>query len=388
MKILYIASSSGQGGATIALVNLLSELHKNHFVSVVVPAELGVLCEKLDDMQIPYYVLDYNLNVYPRSRNPIKFVHRIAVNLQRRARAITLLKGVVMKFKPDIVHTNVGPLDIGYEVCRELNIPHVWHIREYQDLDFAMRFYPSKSSFIKKIHTNGNYNIAITKGLFEYWNLRCVDRVIYDGVFRKDRDNLVVCGEHGDYLLFVGRVEEAKGLDMLLRAFVRFCRMNNRYKLIVAGRYDPKSAYWHECRRLIEGGGIESRVDFLGERNDVYALMQGAKALIVPSRFEGFGFITTEAMYNNCLVVGRSVAGTAEQFDIGFRECGREIGFRFLTEDELLDAINRVVMGEGEYMRGLAKQVVEAKYGSELHAKHIVAYYEHILNSRKYGYYW
>jgi glycosyltransferase involved in cell wall biosynthesis len=42
--------------------------------------------------------------------------------------------------------------------------------------------------------------------------------------------------------------------------------------------------------------GIETNVQFLGFRNDCFDLMYNAKATIVPSRCEGFGFITVEAI--------------------------------------------------------------------------------------------
>ena len=45
--------------------------------------------------------------------------------------------------------------------------------------------------------------------------------------------------------------------------------------------------------------------------------MSKALALFVPSSFEGFGFITVEAMFCGCLVIGRNTGGTKEQFDNG-----------------------------------------------------------------------
>lgn len=384
MKILYVASSSGRGGATVALRNLLAELRGEHSLYVVLPSADGIFCNELQEMKIPYYVLDYGLNIYPRSRNPLKFIYKLTLLLQKRAVAINGLKRIIEEVKPDIVHTNIGPLDIGFEACKELNLPHVWHLREYQDLDFAMTFYPGKVSFMRKIHTVGNYNIAITRGVFDYWRLRPTDRVIYDGVFRSNEESGVYVKHREEYFLFAGRVEEAKGVDLLLRVFVSFCNSDDRYKLLVAGRYDANSSYWNLCNRIIRDAGIEHRVEFLGERDDVYSLMRRAAALVVPSRFEGFGFITAEAMYNGCLVIGRNVAGTAEQFDIGLQECGSEIGFRFVTEDELLDAMIRVVSGEGSRMRMLAKRVVDSKYGSKLHAERVLAYYDYVLKSRRY----
>ena len=58
--------------------------------------------------------------------------------------------------------------------------------------------------------------------------------------------------------------------------------------------------------------------------------------LIVPSIFEGFGFITAEGMANGCVVLGRNTAGTKEQFDNGVKMTGKEIGVRFIDDNEML----------------------------------------------------
>ena len=55
-----------------------------------------------------------------------------------------------------------------------------------------------------------------------------------------------------------------------------------------------------------------SLVKFLGFRSDRLDLMYKAKAIIVPSRFEGFGFITVEAIMNGCFVIGHNTGGTSE----------------------------------------------------------------------------
>ena len=58
---------------------------------------------------------------------------------------------IVNKFKPDIIHTNIGPISIGYEVARQKNIPHIWHLREYQKLDFNINYFPTFNCFKRKL---------------------------------------------------------------------------------------------------------------------------------------------------------------------------------------------------------------------------------------------
>ena len=119
-------------------------------------------------------------------------------------------------------------------------------------------------------------------------------------------------------------------------------------------------------------------IDFLGNRDDIYELMRGAEALVVPSRFEGFGFTTAEAMYNRCLVIGKDTAGTKEQFDNGLKMTGSEIGIRFNNVRELTDSLFMVQHADGSFedMKDKAYKVVTRMYTVERYAEQIEKYYE------------
>ena len=133
---------------------------------------------------------------------------------------------------------------------------------------------------------------------------------------------------------------------------------------------------------MVTEAGIDSRVDWLGTRSDVYDLMAHALAEIVPSHFEGFGFITAEAMFNGCLVIGRNIGGTKEQFDNGVELTGEEIGIRF-EKDQELPAILHSIVQKGikhyEPMILRAQQVVQQLYTSERNAELIYQFYQYII---------
>lgn len=378
-KILFVASASFWGGATVALFNMVSYLAKNFDVRVVVPS-YGMLCEKLDQEGIQYYVVPCSLSIWPPRTEFIKFPYRIIKMMIVNWRAQKALEEIIQEYKPHLVHNNVGPLDISFSVCKKYNIPHVWHIREYQDLDFNIRFFPRKKIFEKKIKAEGNYNIAITKGIFNYWRLRDgVDAVIYDGVINgKESNRIETQKKIDDYYLFVGRVEPAKGLMMVLRAFCRFVKDFPDEKLLVAGSCTADKKYYQECVMFVYENFLEKNVFFLGERRDVYSLMSKANALVVASRFEGFGFITAEAMYNYCLVIGRNTAGTKEQFDVCLDETGIDVGIRFDNEEELVSSLVKVKENKMAQEKKLGHYVVERNYTTEVCGKKILDFYEKI----------
>jgi glycosyltransferase involved in cell wall biosynthesis len=377
------------GGSNVALFNIIQLMQeKGHECFVITDSEYGPLLDKLDQIHCVYYQHKLRLNIYPIVKGSfkwIRFVKRSFGSLLKFYSQNKFAFQVIEKIHPDIVHTNVGPLNIAVGTCRKLGIPHVWHMREYQDMDFGMHYFPAKVFFYKSIHSKGNYNIAITKGIFNYHHLRPQDIVIYDGVFsqnmlsNKNSESI----EKENYILFVGRIDEAKAPLDLLHVFPVFLKKYPQYKLLLAGSFKEGSLYKQTCDDFIKESGLQYAVNFLGEREDVYQLMSKAKALVVTSRFEGFGFITTEAMLNNCVVIGRDTGGTKEQFDIGELEAGEPIAYRFTNQAELLQCLMAAVNEDTTRMRMMALRVVSDYYTIESHVKHLEHYYQYVIDDFK-----
>jgi glycosyltransferase involved in cell wall biosynthesis len=189
--------------------------------------------------------------------------------------------------------------------------------------------------------------------------------------------------EKENYILFVGRIDEAKVPLDLLHVFPVFLKKYPQYKLLLAGSFKEGSLYKQTCDDFIKESGLQYAVNFLGEREDVYQLMSKAKALVVTSRFEGFGFITTEAMLNNCVVIGRDTGGTKEQFDIGELEAGEPIAYRFTNQAELLQCLMAAVNEDTTRMRMMALRVVSDYYTIESHVKHLEHYYQYVIDDFK-----
>lgn len=381
MRILYVSSSNVVGGGSVALLNLVrGVMAAGHEVMVATTSDKGDFAQMLSDTGCQVRHCHHRLSVYPYGTG-WQFLPRLLKMVLDNWRGRRELERVMREFQPDIVHTNVGPMDAAFDVCQRLGIKHVWHQREYQDLDFGYSFFPSIKTFMRKSHTQGNYNICITNGVFAHRQFRRgVDRVIYDGVFPQSACKQSTQQLKEDYVLFAGRIEEAKGALDLLHTFVAFHKRYPTCQLRLAGRYVEQSTYYQQCLQLIKAEGLADAVQFLGERRDVYDLMKHARMLIVPSRFEGFGFITAEAMLNGCPVVGRDTAGTKEQFDKGLGYTGDEIGLRFTNDEEMLRAMCRAMDEPMEDMCERAFRTVEHFYTREEHVRQVLAYYEEILN--------
>lgn len=103
-----------------------------------------------------------------------------------------------------------------------------------------------------------------------------------------------LCGRR--FLLFLGRIHEKKGCDLLLEAFGRLAAANPDLDLVIAGPGLPglQSKLQADAIRF----GIASRVHWLGMvRGDLkWGLLRACEALVLPSHQENFGISVVEAL--------------------------------------------------------------------------------------------
>lgn len=374
-KVLYLINHSVPYGANKALLNILDEVVSLGIKPFVVMSFEGAMCIELEKRNVKYQIIEHYFSIYPQLgsiRDVFFFLPRIFRNLWFNSLAEMTLYRIVKEIMPDIIHTNIGPDHIGFSVAKKLNIPHVWHIREYQDLDFDMTPFFSKNYFIKKLQNPNNKVIAITKGIFNHFLVHNNGRVIYDGVLKAN--NIQFELEKEKYFLFVGRLEEAKGIKNLLQAFIEFCKFDSVFELRIAG--DGEANYKNELVQIISDAKLKSRVQFLGFRDDVYDLMAKATALVVPSRYEGFGFITVEAMFNGCLVIGNNSGGTKEILE------EKKLGVLYRGHNELVIALKTLVSNgiESYYpMLMEAQKTAVSLYSQEQNGTAICEVYQEIL---------
>lgn len=385
MKVLYVLSGTTQyGGASKAFMGLLDFVLKEGIQVAVLCPEKNGLYRELIERGVKVIVSDVRFTIWPIHKDlkqKILFLPRLIYRNALSFIAYYKLLRFAKTYKPDIIHTNVSVVDIGYKVAKKLGIQHVWHVREYGDFDFDFDFAPSYTSFLRKLNAEGNYCIAITEGVKSHHKLsdkKC--EVIYDGVLsnKSCRYN----PQKSPYFLFAGRLEETKGIETCIRVFVDYYHESNTAtELWVAGDTIDNQYY-----KSLHEIASDAPVKFLGMRKDIYDLMYYAKALVVPSRNEGFGFITAEAMFNGCLVIGRNTSGTKEQMDNGVKITGREIALRFDNDDGLKAALRKVDSEEVDSFRDmilLGQEVVRNQYSTEVHASKVISLYKRLIDERK-----
>ena len=150
LKVLYILSSTSiHGGASKSFMVMLDRLRILGVEAFVVLPNTEGLYQELKAQGVSVRAYTYRMAVYPPCNDVKDFLlwlprlcGRLIVNHQATRQVEQLCKQI----HPDIIHTNVSVIDIGYRAAQHLRIPHVWHIREYGDLDFHLYHYPTHAN--------------------------------------------------------------------------------------------------------------------------------------------------------------------------------------------------------------------------------------------------
>lgn len=302
MKILYVITGLGLGGAEKQVIQLADEMksmgHEIFIVSLVGCATL------LPQKDITVYQLEMKKNI-------ISF-----------ALSIIKLKHIIKKIKPDVVHSHMFHANIFSRItrlivkfpkliCTAHNCNEGGRLRMflYRITDRLATLSTNVSmeavdSFISKGASTKDRMIVVYNGIdTDLFKFSLEDRI-------SGREELGIT-DNSPILLSVGRFTEAKDYPNLLEMFsllIKKYTHDLEPVLYIAGDGELLPSIKKYAVEL----GISDKVTFLGVRNDVRKLMCAADVFILSSEWEGFGLVVAEAMACELLVVATDCGGVKE----------------------------------------------------------------------------
>ena len=121
-------------------------------------------------------------------------------------------------------------------------------------------------------------------------------------------------------LLFVGRIEPLKGIDILIKAIAQLRHADvlsecPHYLYIIGGDPDPENGSLNKemqrLQQLCQDLGVGDLVLFLGKRDQdtLQYYYSAAEIVIMPSHYESFGMVALEAMACGTPVIATQVGG-------------------------------------------------------------------------------
>ncbi len=193
----------------------------------------------------------------------------------------------------------------------------------------------------------------------------------------------------GPLVLFVGRIQRLKGIDILLRAIAALDEYSPGLRptvAIVGGAPDQEKvdAERREMERLAQLSkslGIEDLVDFMGSvpQEDLPSYYAAADVTVMPSTYESFGLVALESMACGTPIVATRVGGLSTLIRDG------ETGFLVPWRDPSLFAQRiATVLTDGSLHKRMRRRAREhaSGYGWSAAAEATVAVYGQLVNSR------
>ena len=235
-------------------------------------------------------------------------------------RSMYRFQTVVRTFRPDIVSIQ--------SACRQTlpvigacALPHRWRLvvtAHGSDIKVYSVEDPTLRMWLSRVFTRADAVTAVSKSLLRDLITqypvarRRRSQVIHNGIDLSwfDQSHDTPPASQARYVLYVGRLEQIKGVDILLRAWQLFQANVPRVALWLAG----DGSAMDDLRALSQHLGLAEQVRFLGRipARDLGALYRNAELVVMPSRSEGLPLVALEAGGCGTICVATRVGGVPE----------------------------------------------------------------------------
>lgn len=343
MKILFLTHYDNMYGANRALFQLMKGLKQDYGAEpvLVIPAE-GEMSHALAELGIETVIM-------PVTQWQAAYVTplRFAVKKWKRKKAIRReLDNLIRRFEGegiDFIHSNSSVIGTGAMLAKRLGCKHIWHIREFSEEHFHMRyFFPKKQ--VRELYESAQCLVAISDALRDNYRKKYpganVIR-IYDGVtFREPEDkipggettadNICVGNEPPENkpvngsnapvkFIYLGYLFSMKHqLDVVEAANICMEEHFTNFEVYFVG--DGKADYRRKLEKRIRKYQL-SNVHLKGYLANAQDFLSDMDVGIIASEYEGFGLVTVEYMLHGLPVLGRNSGGTAEIIEDGITGC-------------------------------------------------------------------
>ncbi|MBD5171806.1 MAG: glycosyltransferase family 4 protein [Bacteroidales bacterium] len=333
MKVLIGISCLLEGGTEIQTLSLAKALLKGGY-------DVKVVCYFEHTTQMVKRYEEFGIDVFCLNPDGIRptGIRKMALNLWRG------LKRVVREVRPDAVHIQyMTPGALAAMIFKALGVEKViatshtsadiysgggikairllsrYLLSGFQCISLAAE----ESYFGTSTYFSGKLlrHFTIYNALPEHITIRERDET--------ERKNVLTIG-------VVSRLEEIKGMDLVIPAFKKVLRKYQDIRLVIAGDGSLRKRMESDA----EDSGIKEKVLFLGriaqeKLNEVY---DSIDILLVPSRSEGFGLTALEGMARGCVPVVANTGGLPEVTgDCGLSHCVDNVESISATLDKLID---------------------------------------------------
>lgn len=313
--VTFFSHSSQLAGAERSLIELIKELKYKKIKSHVVLPNEGPLQKELEEINIPYDIIKLK---WWASTNNAEDAETIDNNSDSYKNLTNYLPKLVL-LNPDLIYSNTLASPWGAIAAQQLNKPHVWHIREFGNLDHNLKFcmvYPKVIQFIENysnliIVNSNSVSQHISKFLkklkpevvYNYIDIpdKLLEEKIESPYKYKNSLKIIVCGNISPGK---NQIEAVKSINELLKKEVNV-------ELLLLGTIADTN-YLNQITDYIKTNKIENRVYIIDFVKNPYPYIKCSDIVLIPSIKEAFGRTAVEGMLLKKVVIASSEGGTKE----------------------------------------------------------------------------
>src|SRR6266852_390538 len=233
-----------------------------------------------------------------------------------------VLPDVLRKIQPDILHVPAFSAPIGWNAPLVLTVHDLAFLKVPDQSSLYVRLY--WQYLLRESVRRAQRIIAISEQtrseLVSYWGVETERITVIHHAMRASLRHTNISAQEiqamrqrygGRYLLHTGRIMPRKNVGKLIEAFELVAPRFEDLHLVLTGGTGHRSA---EVLQKITSSFYRERIHLAGwlPDEDLGPLYAGAEALVFPSRHEGFGLPTIEAMACGTPVIASPEAASVE----------------------------------------------------------------------------
>lgn len=373
INVLFISNDwEVAAGAARSLADMIISLknYVNAYVLVKYPGQVSAYYESLGIKCVYCCFIDILTSDEEGFIRYIRFPQRVMSFCKWNYICQQYVKTEFSNFHIDIVHSNSSAMTIGVELSRLLHVKHVWHIREFLDIDYHTHPLFGFNSLRKSIN-NADARIVISNAVKIHWRLKDSNTFVIPNAVRSKSEISYIPVKDKYILTCSASLSETKGSSFAIKAFAKSGLAEKGYTLKMIGSI-VTDEYKDHILNLINEEGVGGKVELLGYKNDIKEYFEHATAFLMTSENEALGRVTIEAMFYGCPVVARNSGGTKEFVKNG------ETGYVFNDLDECARLINDSTEFDERIILN-AQSLAMDNFSIENYPDKILRVYRHLL---------
>lgn len=315
-KILLIANEGQEGGAANAL-KILAEGLKDDYQPIVLMERPGPLSRFCEENKIDFRIIKFSpfrtvagpsklKKYFKMLLFPLYFLRYYFTNMA----ALRRINKIFDMSDISLIHTNTNRDDFGAMLAKKFNIPHVWHIREVDNVPYkCFSFRPRRFNYI---NDNATKLIMISEFVAEAYAKEGLDRdkmqVVYDGIkIRPDFQKTY--SSQGLRMIILGAITAGKGQMTAVEAIRRLPK--ELQQNIHLDMFGHESEYAEQIQAKVKEYGL-SEVSIHQFRDGINSTLSGYDLGLSCAVAEGFGLSTVEYMSNKLITVVTDTGASPE----------------------------------------------------------------------------